>query len=210
VQGRGASRALFSWAEYGYIGGEEAAMNVHLPVHLDKTGFLAWAQGREERYELAQGRVVMMVGASRAHGILVRNLLVILHGQLNPLEWSVISDFGLDLGPETLRYPDIMVERAGGAAKDRMTSQPVLVTEVLSPSTTDIDLGDKAAEYLQLASLSCYLVLSQDTPKAWIWQRGPDGFPPGPHVIVGHQILRIAALNVPLPLGAVYAGVQTE
>jgi Uma2 family endonuclease len=185
-------------------------MNVHLPVHLDKAGFLAWAEGREERYELAQGRVVMTVGATRAHGMIVRNLLVILHGQLNPLEWTVISDFGLDLGPETLRYPDVMVERAGADGKERMTSEPVFVAEVLSPSTTDIDLGDKAAEYLGVASLSCYLVLSQDTPKAWVWQRGLAGFPPGPHVIVGQKILRVAALNAALPLGAIYAGVQTE
>ena len=46
-------------------------MNVQLPVHMDKTAFLAWVQGREERYELVGGRVVMMTGASRTHGILV-------------------------------------------------------------------------------------------------------------------------------------------
>ena len=33
-------------------------MNVQLPEHIDKPAFLAWAQGREERYELAEGRVV--------------------------------------------------------------------------------------------------------------------------------------------------------
>jgi hypothetical protein len=27
-------------------------MNVQLPVHMDKATFLAWAEGREERYEL--------------------------------------------------------------------------------------------------------------------------------------------------------------
>ena len=50
---------------------DEASIDVQLPVHLDKPSFVAWVQGREGRYELAEGRVVMMVGASRAHAILV-------------------------------------------------------------------------------------------------------------------------------------------
>ena len=39
-------------------------MNVQLPVHMDKAAFLAWVQGLEGRYELANGRVVMTVDAS--------------------------------------------------------------------------------------------------------------------------------------------------
>jgi Uma2 family endonuclease len=96
-------------------------MNVQLPVHMDKTAFLAWVQGREERYELVDGRVVMMTGASRTHGILVLNIAMLLRSQLDPT--TVIADFGLDAGPRTLRYPDIMVDRAGG---DYTTSDPVL------------------------------------------------------------------------------------
>ena len=30
-------------------------MNVHLPVQMDKSTFLSWVQGREVRYELANG-----------------------------------------------------------------------------------------------------------------------------------------------------------
>ena len=74
-------------------------MNVRLPVHIDKPAFLAWVQGREERYELASGRVVMMPGASRAHGLIVGNLFALLRGQLDPKQWAVIVEFGLDAGP---------------------------------------------------------------------------------------------------------------
>jgi Uma2 family endonuclease len=88
-------------------------MNVQLPVHMDKAAFLAWVQGLEGRYELANGRVVMMVGASRAHALIVRNLLALLQGQLDSQLWTVLADFGIDAGPETLRYPDVMVEQAG-------------------------------------------------------------------------------------------------
>ena len=185
-------------------------MNVQLPMHLDKAGFLAWVQGREERYELAQGRVVMVVGASKAHGILVLNLAELLRGQLNRREWTVILDFGLDTGPDTLRYPDLMVDRAGGL-KSAMTSAPVLLAEVLSPSTARIDFGEKPTEYLRLPSLLAYLVFSQDEPKAWVWLRGQDGFPRDPHIIAGPgETLQIAALNLRLPLSAIYEDVLSD
>jgi Uma2 family endonuclease len=185
-------------------------MNVQLPLHMDKPAFLAWVQGREGRYELADGRVVMMVGASRAHGLIVSNLVVILHAQLDARQWSVIADFGLDAGDKTLRYPDIVVDRAGGASGDYTASAPGLVAEVLSPSTTDVDLGDKAAEYLQLPSLAAYLVFAQTEPKAWVWTRGSDRFPPAPSVILGYdKVVHVPALRLALPLGAVYAGIET-
>ena len=186
-------------------------MNVQLPVHIDKPAFLAWVQGREERYELAEGRVVTMVGASRAHGLIVRNLVVVLHGQLDPQLWTVIADFGLDTGPKTLRYPDVVIDHAGGSPGDYVAASPVLLAEVLSPSTAEIDLGDKAAEYLQLPSLLAYLVFAQGGHKAYVWAREADGFAPAPSVIVGQdKIIRIAALNLTLPLGAVYAGVDID
>jgi Uma2 family endonuclease len=184
-------------------------MNVQLPVHIDKPTFLTWVQGREERYELAEGRVVMMVGASRTHGIIVSNLVVILRGQLDPQHWTVIADFGLDAGPETLRYPDVVVDRAKGSGGDYTATAPALLVEVLSPTTAELDLGDKAAEYLQLPSLLAYLVFAQSGHKAYAWIRGADGFPAAPSVIVGgDKIIRIAALNLVVPFGAVYAGTE--
>jgi Uma2 family endonuclease len=196
-------------AQACYNGGDEAAMNIALPVHLDTSGFLAWVRQREGRYELADGRVVMMVGASRAHGIIVSNLIVMLHAQLDPKAWTALADFGLSAGTATLRYPDVMIDRAGGKAADYAATAPALIAEVLSPSTTEIDLGDKAAEYLQLPSLCAYVVFAQNEPKAWIWMRGANGFPTAPTVIAGYdKVIHIPALELALPLGAVFAGAE--
>jgi Uma2 family endonuclease len=184
-------------------------MNVRLPVHIDKSAFLAWVQGREERYELVEGCVVRMAGATRAYRLIVSNFVVSLHAQLDPKQWTVIADFGLDAGPKTLRYPDVVVDRAGEGAGDYVATAPVVLAEVLSPTTAEIDLGDKAAEYLRLPSLLSYLVFAQSGHKAYVWTREADGFPPAPSVIVGRdKIIRIAALNLALPMGAVYAGLE--
>jgi len=184
-------------------------MNVQLPVHLDKPTFLTWVQGREERYELVDGRVVMMPGVSRDHGLIVGNLYVELRRQLDRSKWSVIAEFGLDSGPDTLRYPDIVVDRADGAGKDYTASEPALLAEVLSPSTTAIDLGDKAAEYLQIPSLIAYLVLSQDEPKAWLWMRRDGQFAPGAEIASGiGAILRVPTLGLELMLSQIYSGIR--
>jgi Uma2 family endonuclease len=86
-----------------------------------------------------------------------------------------------------------------------------LLAEVLSPSSASIDLGDKAAEYLQLPALAAYIVLSQDEPKAWIWRRSASGFSPGPDVIAGlEETVRIQALSVSLPFSDVYRGIALD
>ena len=178
-------------------------MNVQLPVHMDKTAFLAWVQGREERYELVDGRVVMMTGASRTHGIIVLNIAMLLRSRLDPT--TVIADFGLDAGPRTLRYPDIMVDRAGG---DYTTSDPVLLVEVLSPSSETLDLNDKATEYLRLPNLAAYIVVAQHEPKAWLWLRTASGFSSIPEVIDGRDSsIQVPTLSVELPLSQIYAGI---
>ena len=184
-------------------------MNVLLPVHLDKPTFLAWVQGREERYELVDGRVVMMPGTSRDHGMIVGNLYVELRRQLDRSKWSVIAEFGLDSGPDTLRYPDVVVDRIDGAGKDYIATEPVFLAEVLSPSTTATDLGDKATEYLKIPSLMAYLVLSQDEPKVWLWARRDGEFAAGAEICTGVEaVVRIDTLGLQLALADIYADIK--
>jgi Uma2 family endonuclease len=153
---------------------------------------------------------VMMTGGSRGHAIVMRRLANALEKRLDPNRWTVLtSDFGVDLGPGTVRYPDVMVDVAGGLLKDLTATAPTLVAEIISPSSVTYDLGDKAFEYLRLPSLSAYLVLAQDEPKAWIWVRGSTGFSPGPNVLEGHDAtIEIAALGIDLPLSEIYAGIE--
>lgn len=182
-------------------------MNVHLPTQFDKAAFLAWAGKREERYELVNGRAVMTIGASLNHGRIVGNLYFSLRRQINP-RWEVVAEFGLDSAPRTLRYPAVLVHRAGRNGANLTTDEPVVLAEILSPSSEALDLGDKASEYLRLPSLQAYLVFSQNAAKAWLWQREDSAFSPGPAVVAGlDQSIRIASLSVALPLSEIYHAV---
>jgi Uma2 family endonuclease len=136
------------------------------------------------------------------------NLAMLLRAKLDLTQWAVIAEFGVDTGPETPRYPDLVVYPAG-PGKSHTTTAPVLLAEVLSPSSVEIDLGDKATEYQEIPSLITYIVLSQDEPKAWVWTRksaahftqgkfsGTDG------------IIPVAGLHLELPMTEISAGVET-
>jgi Uma2 family endonuclease len=182
-------------------------MNVQLPVHMDKAAFLAWAEGREQRYELVEGCVVMMTRPRRDHAIIVGNLLVALRQRLDSRTWTVLAEFGLDAGPRTLRFPDIVVDRVGGAMDDRWASGPILLVEVLSGSSRKTDLEEKPIEFLRLPSLEGYLVFAQHEPRAWVWIREARPFESRPREVVGlDSVISIAALRTELPLIDVYAG----
>jgi Uma2 family endonuclease len=183
-------------------------MNVHSIAQMDKAAFLTWAQGREGRYELVENRVVMMVGVSLAHGLIVGNLYTALRNQLSRTQWMVLTDFGIDVSPQTLRYPDVLVAKASKSYKDFTAAEPALIAEVLSPSTETIDLGDKLAEYARLPSPAAYVVLAQNEPKAWVWLRVEGNFVL-PTVLSGRDaVLNVAALGLTIKLADVYEGIE--
>jgi Uma2 family endonuclease len=186
-------------------------MNVQLPAKLDRQAFLAWVQGREERYELDRGRVIMMTGGSRAHWQVTANLFKLLEARLDPDRFVVLPEFGVSPDAASMRFPDIVVDAAGEASDDLQATAPVLIAEVLSPSSERVDLGDKAAEYLRLPSLLAYFVFAQDEMKAWVWRRGAAHFPASPDVFESREaVIHIARLGIDLPFAAIYDRVRLK
>jgi Uma2 family endonuclease len=183
-------------------------MNVQPRVPMDKDTFLAWAQGREGRFELVERRVVMMVGGSKTHALIASQLMRALWARIDVTK-CVVLGLAVDVGPDSLRYPDAIVDSIGGQ-RALVATAPVLIAEVLSPSSATLDLGDKAAEYLRLPSLATYLVLSQDEIKAWVYLKGSEQHP-GPEPIRGADAtIRVPALGIELPLAEIYRGVEFD
>jgi Uma2 family endonuclease len=101
----------------------------------------------------------------------------------------------------------VVVDAAGGGFRDLTATAPVIIAEVISPSSEKEDLGAKAEEYLQLPSLSAYLVLAQDAPEMRVWLRGPLGFSQKPKSVKGlDAVIQIGLLGAALPLKEIYAG----
>lgn len=185
-------------------------MNIRIDIPLTKDAFLRWAEAQEFKHEYVRGQIVMMVNVTRNHGTLTRNLLIMLVGRLSLDQWNVFADaLAVDVG-ESIRFPDLIVEPAGGKGSDRFSREPILLAEVLSNSSLETDLTEKPPEYTALPSLQAYVVLAQDEPRLWLWQRGEDGaFPKAGTMIDGNDgTLEIPALGLALPLAEIYRGIS--
>ena len=188
-------------------------MNIHTKMPMTPEEFLVWNEGREGKREFVNGKVVeqMMIHVTRGHYFLASRLLVQLANQLGLDDFIVGSaDFGVKTS-NGVRYPDLMVEEAGGSTKDLATSVPLLIGEVLSPSTMADDFGQKAREYLSISALRHYVVLSQDEARIWVWSRNSEQDWEGPEIFTGMtEIVHLNGLGVSVNMHALYSGIVTS
>lgn len=187
-------------------------MNARAGIKVDKATFYRFIERQAEgHFEFDRGQIVQhMTGGTFDHAQLVADFSFTLRSLLARQDWAVTGQSrGVDTG-ETVRYPDVVVEPKGAAGKGLATTTPTLVVEVLSPTTAELDLSTKPAEYTSLPSLVAYIVANQDAPELTVWQRRQDGaFPDAPVVIKGRQAkLELVALGLSVPLADIYASID--
>src|SRR4051812_13122745 len=103
--------------------------------------FLAWVWEQDYKYEMIEGRLVMMAGGTRRHATIAVNATITLGNRLLGKPCRVFnSDYLVQVARNNRYYPDVSV--ACGETRD-YTDRPVLVVEVLSPTTRREDLGPK-------------------------------------------------------------------
>lgn len=186
-------------------------MNAPIDLRMDKKTFLRWVQSQEGRYELIGGRVVMQQTPSRGQGRISKNLERALELQLDVNKWLVLrGDISVEFGEET-RVPDVLVEPAGLPDELNVTDRPVLLAEILSPSSMQVDFHAKPNLYFQIPSLEIYIVASQDKPYLWIWQRSRDAARAFPDMAVELDSLAanvaLEYFGIKLPLAEIYRGI---
>ena len=184
-------------------------MTLHAPMPMTKEAFLAFIDEREERYEFVGGRAVMMVNVTRNHAVVTVKLIVALNHRLSADRYDIAAaEFAVNVGPN-VRFPDVLVQPRLTDGSAREAKSPVLIAEVLSPSTAKINFGEKREEYLRLPSLEAYLILSADQPEVWLWQRREREFSSEPERIAGaDQRLALNAFGIEIPLAEIYDGVS--
>jgi Uma2 family endonuclease len=140
--------------------------------------FLAWEAGETVRHEFVGGEVFAMAGGEDRHATAAGNLYIALRQHLRGTPCRVYgSDVKLQVEPaDAFFYPDLMVTCSARDAADRLVKrEPVLVVEVLSPSTAGFDRGAKFAAYRTLPSLQEVLLVDVATRSADLYRRGADG-----------------------------------
>jgi Uma2 family endonuclease len=154
-------------------------MTVALPKGLTADEFLAWAAGQPGRYELVNGEIVTMaaerVGHARAKLAAVTALTAAIEARRLPCE-AMIDGVAVRIDDATVYEPDALVrcgERVGDDAI--FVTDPVIVVEVVSPSSQALDSGAKLEDYFRLPSLRHYLIVKTDTRAVIHHRAGGDG-----------------------------------
>jgi Uma2 family endonuclease len=172
--------------------------------------FLVWQESQEERYEFIDGRSRAMTGASHGHDIIAVNILRELSMALRgkPCR-ATTSDITVQLPGGNIRRPDAMVE-CSPRTDGTVAHEPVVIVEVLSPSTRVLDQTTKFIEYRALASVTDYLLVQQERPEVAHYWRQVDGVWAIEIVAGLDGQVRLDRIGVALPLADLYDRIDFE
>jgi Uma2 family endonuclease len=145
------------------------------PMTVDQ--FLSWAMAQPEgHFELVAGEVVAMAPEPAAHARHKAQAWLALHDEieLRGLSCEALPDgMTVKIDEHTAYEPDAVVHCGEALADDAViVPSPVIVVEVLSPSTATRDTGAKLADYFRLPSLRHYLIVRTDRPTVIHHRRG--------------------------------------
>ena len=166
--------------------------------------FLDWEDGTDTRYELIDGRPVAMAPVAAIHSIIVVNLGFELKSRLKAPCYAG-GEAGV-VGPDrddTFYEADIVLSCTPITAGTKVIPNPLVVIEVLSPSTIEHDRGRKAYDYTRIESVQEIVLLSSEQRHVVIWRRR--GAKWEVEDLIGDAALELEAVGVMIPLAAVYA-----
>lgn len=130
---------------------------------MDAAAFLEWCTHQEEPYELVDGVPRMMAPARRAHAKAVRNGLTALAARLKGGPCEPFAETVSVLIPNgNVRLPDLVVDCGRDDPDLLHAEKPVLIVEVFSPSTRQIDQARKLTEYQRVPSIEYILLVDPD------------------------------------------------
>lgn len=167
------------------------------------------------RLEFFRGMIVAQAGSTARHNTIVSNII----GTLFP----VLRARGCRIFASAMRvqaidqvvytYPDLTIVCGAGTyleATERTLLDPIVIIEILSPSTEVRDRREKLPYYRNIESLQAYLLIDQFTPYVQSYTRQTAHFW---FVHLTDDLdgeVALDAVGATLPMRAIYDGVTLE
>lgn len=186
-----------------------------LKEHISVEEYLEGEKVSEIKHEYISGAVypmyneVGMAGASDRHNQIAGRIYARLLDKLDNSECQAfIESMKLQIDAETFYYPDVLV------ACDKPSSyyrrEPILIVEILSPSTERIDKNEKLFVYQQIIGLQEYLIVAQDKMRIEFHQRQADGSWAKTVFSQAEEEIILKSVDLALTLKEIYRGVDFE
>ncbi|HEX2778104.1 MAG TPA: Uma2 family endonuclease [Gemmatimonadaceae bacterium] len=159
------------------------------------------------RHEIVDGVHHVTPSPGRRHQRVVVELLVVLHAWLrdNPIGEVIVAPFDVDLGDDTVVEPDIVVVPRSTRDARGAVAAPLLVIEVLSPSTASRDRIVKRPRY-QRAGIAEYWIVDFESRLVERWR--PEDERPEIITDVLHWLPSGASSTLAIPLAPIFDAVS--
>jgi Uma2 family endonuclease len=128
------------------------------------------------KHEYVYGEVYAMAGTTDNHNRIVGEIYTSLNLHLRGSHCEpFVGDIKVRVNPNVYYYPDILVSCEENPEDAHFRNEPILIVEVTSDSTREIDRREKRAAYLQMPSVQEYVIVEQKKMLVEIHRRLPDG-----------------------------------
>ena len=175
--------------------------------------YLDWEKAGQDKHEFYEGEIFLMAGAGRRHNRIATNLT---RDIATALRGKPCQPYGSDLRihiPENtlFTYPDITIFCDDPIPSDEDEDtfiRPVVILEILSPSTRSYDRGEKFRLYRDIPSLKEYILVDSGSVHVEIFRINNKGFWELQEYKVRSGRLSIKAVGVSLAVADIYEGVN--
>ena len=185
------------------------AMDLAVRKPMSLAEFLEWEDQQGLRYEFDGVKPSAMTGGTVGHTTIQGNLAVAVGGRLKGKPCRFYgSDLKIRVADDHIRYPDGLVVCSRVDRTAKVVHDPVVIFEVLSPSTGDKDRIVKAREYQATPSVKLYVMLEQDCIGATVHIQAQDGW--SVLVLKDDETLVMPEIGLAIPLAEFYEGLSFE
>ncbi len=163
------------------------------------------------KHEYVEGEIYAMAGTSGNHNLIAGEIYGLL---LNHLRSSKCQPFFGDIKVRVTKtvyyYPDVLVSCEENPEDPYFRNQPILIIEVTSPSTENIDRREKLLFYQQMPSVQEYVVVDQHTMNVEVHRRQANGGWITYYFNEASETVELASVELQIPLPDLYRRVQFQ
>ena len=161
------------------------------------------------KHEFVDGQIFAMAGGTPEHGAMAVRVAASLVAQLRGRRCNVYSsDVRVRVAATGLStYPDLSVV-CGQEERDvedrNALANPIVLIEVLSPSTEEYDRGEKLDQYKRIPNLRAVVLIAHDRPLLEVWQRTDEAAAWNQQRVGSHETARLVSIDCQLEVDDLY------
>jgi Uma2 family endonuclease len=166
--------------------------------------FLQWEDGTDTHYELVRGKTVAMAPPTAKHSVIVSKIGGALEAGLKrPCYVGMNAGVIRPDRDDTFYEADLVASCTPLEGTSATIPQPVVIIEVLSPSTAEHDRGGKLYDYRRIESVQEIALVASEQRHVEVWRRR--GAKWEVEDLIGDATLELEAVGISIQFAAIYA-----